>query len=202
MDDPRRLPVAVSVERGQLRLSSGRNELGDWPMSRVRIEEHSATSVKLHADDAELILFLDQHRQFLSETEHYRRSTSDRRRPDPLAPQAPAGPTLGEELKSEVSQEVAPIIDEARRMLDLIPRGRTGWIALAVLVVLVIVIPSVVVGIALVGGILTLLIGGLAYVETRIADKIPDPLTPATLVVLGVVLVVSGIIIGFIRSLV
>lgn len=203
-NDTKRMKAVVTVDRGRIRLSSGNAELGDWPLSTVRLEEYTDVSVLMAVEDEELILFLDDKDRFAGEVGRYLRNPAEERR-RPTHPafrrNEPQGPTLGEELKDDVSREMAPIIGEARGWLDLVPRGRPLAIAGIIFLVLVIIIPQPIAFVTLIGGALALLAGGLAYSDDRLAMKLPDQITPVQLVAGGGIALAAGIVILVVRSL-
>lgn len=195
--DARRMKAVVTVDRGNIRLASGTNDLGEWSLHKVRLEEYTESSILMAVEDEELILFLDEHQRFVGEIGRFiKKPGSERRRPTHPAfrRDEPAGPTIGEELKDDVSREMAPIIREARGWLDAIPRGRPLWIGLGAAVVLYILLPQVIATVALIGGAVALIAGGLAYSDDRLALKIPDPITPVQLVAAGGVAIAIGIV--------
>jgi len=196
--DAKRMKAVITVDRGTIRLASGTTELGEWPLSRVRLEEYTDVSVLMSVEDEELILFLDEKERFAGEVGRYlRKPEEERRRPTHPAfrRNEPQGPSLGEELKDDVSREMAPIIAEAKGWLDRIPRGRPLLIGGIVFLVLLIIFPQPIAFVTLIGGTLALLAGGLAYSDDRLALKIPDPVTPVQLVAAGGIGLVVGIII-------
>lgn len=196
--DPKRMKAVVTVEGGKIRLVSGTTELGEWQMHTVRLEEYTDRSVLFAAEDEELILFMEEHERFTTELgrnlkkpgEGRRQPTHAAFRKEPAEPQ----PTIREELKGDVSREMAPIVGEARHMLDMIPRGKPLYIGLAVLLVLLIVWPAPIVFIGLIGGTLALLGGGLAFADDKIAIRLPGSITPPQLIAGGALLLAFGII--------
>lgn len=196
--DAKRMKAVVTVDRGNIRLASGTTDLGEWPLSRVRLEEYTDISVLMAVEDEELILFLDEKERFAGEVGRYlKKPEQERRRPTHPAfrRNEPEGPTLGEELKDDVSREMSPIISEAKGWLDQIPRGRPLIIGALVFLVLLIVFPQPIAFVTLVGGTFALLAGGLAYADDRLALKIPDPVTPVQLVAGGGLALAVGLVI-------
>jgi hypothetical protein len=201
-DDLQRMPAVVTIDKGTLRLATGRTELGEWPMSRVRLEEYTDTSFLLSADDEQLVLFLKEHERFKSEIGRFLAKPEERRR----RPEHPAfrgkteeGPSLTEELKSDVAREMSPIVGEIKHIVSLIPVGPPLWIGLGVLLLLIVFLPRVVTAIGFVGGMAALLVGGLGYADQKMALRIPDPLTPSFLVAVGAVLLILGMVVGLVR---
>lgn len=196
--DAKRMKAVVTVDRGNIRLSSGTAELGEWPLSRVRLEEYTDTSVLMAVEDEELILFLEEKERFAGEVGKYLRNPSEERRRathPAFRRNEPQGPTLGEELKDDVGREMAPIVAEAKGWIDQIPRGRPLIIGAIVFLVLLVVFPQPIAFATLIGGALALLAGGLAYSDDRIAVRLPDPVNPVQLVAGGGIALVVGIII-------
>lgn len=200
-DRPRKLPAVVTLDRGMIKLVSGTSVLGEWRLSQVVLAEFDDKSVALKVEDDELLLYLQEHSRFLRETEPYRRPEPKRRRPEHEAFRKDTEPTqsLGEEIRGEVSREVSGVADEIRHLMRSIEPGPILWVALAVFVVLVIFLPTLLVGVLLLAGVVSLAVGAIAYADSRLALKIPEPLTPTTLVAVGVLLVVVGIVVGVIR---
>lgn len=193
-----RLPAVVTLDRGLLRLASGETELGEWKLHEVAITEYTASSILLRAGDSELVLFLSEHHRFLAETERFRRPEPKRRPTHPAFRKEPDETPA--DLRAEMSREVTSISEEIKDFLNWITSvGPPLWIALGAFVVAVVVIPQLVVGALLVGGVLALAAGALAYVDTRTAVRLPDALTPPRLVGLGGVLVVLGIVVSVVR---
>ena len=196
--DTKRMKAVVTVDRGNIRLASGTTELGEWPLSRVRLEEYTDVSVLMAVEDEELILFLDDKQKFAGEVGKYlKKPGEERRRPTHPAfrRNEPQGPTLGEELKEDMSREMAPIIGEAKDWLDRVPRGRPLAVGAILFLLLLIIFPTPIAFVTLIGGALALLAGGLAYSDDRLALKIPDPVTPVQLVAGGGIALVVGILI-------
>lgn len=196
--DAKRMKAVVTVDRGNIRLASGTTDLGEWPLSRVRLEEYTDASVLMAVEDEELILFLDEKARFAGEVGRYlKKPEQERRRPTHPAfrRNEPEGPTLGEELKDDVSREMSPIISEAKGWIDQIPRGRPLIIGAVVFLVLLIVFPQPIAFVTLIGGTFALLAGGLAYADDRLALKIPDPVTPVQLVAGGGLALAVGLVI-------
>ncbi len=197
--DPKRMKAVVTVERGIIRLVSGTTELGEWPMHTVRLEEYTDRSVLMAVEDEELILFMEEHPRFVSELgRNLKKPGEGRREPThPAFRKEPAEPlpTIREELKDDVSREMAPIAAEARHLLDQIPRGKPLYIGLAVFVVLLFVWPTPLALLTLFGGAGALLFGGLAYADDKIAVRLPGSFTPAQLVAVGGTLLALGIVI-------
>lgn len=197
--DAKRMKAVVSVDRGNIRLSSGSTELGEWPLHSVRLEEYTDASILMAVEDEELILFLDERQKFIGEVGRYMKKPGDEKRrlshPAFRRNDEPEGPTLGEELKDDVSREMAPIINEAKDWLDRIPRGRPLWIAGIVFVVLLVFLPQPIAFVTLIGGSVALLVGGFAYADDRFALRIPDPITPVQLVAGGGVALIVGLVV-------
>lgn len=203
MSDPKRMKAVVTLDRGNLRLVSGITELGEWPLHTMRLEEYTDRSVLMAVEDEELILFMDEHPKFVGELgRHIKKPGEGRREPTHPAfrkEPAEAGPSLTEEFKDDLSREVAPITAEARHLLDSVPRGMPLWIALGVFVILLIFLPVVITVTTLIGGAVLLLVGGLAYADDKIAMRIPDPFTPAQLVLVGGIMLVVGMVVAVVR---
>jgi hypothetical protein len=201
--DPKRMKAVVTVDRGNLRLVSGTTELGEWPLHTMRLEEYTERSVLMAVEDEELILFLDDHQKFVGEVGRYIKKPGDRRR-EPTHPAfrqdaADDGPSLSEELKDDVSREMAPIMAEARHLIDQIPRGTPLYVGIGVFLVLLVFLPVVITFTTLIGGAVLLLVGGLAYADQKIAVRLPGSFTPAQLVAIGGILLLVGIVVTVIR---
>jgi hypothetical protein len=198
--DTQRLPAVVTVDRGQLRLLSGRTEIGEWKMYAIELSEYTEKSVLLAAEDAKLVLFLDDHAKFMSETERYRNAPSRRTREKlhPAFRKEPEEPETMQDLTNEIredfTREVNPIIAEGRHMLESIEPGPPLYITLGVLLVLLVFLPGVVVAVSAVGAFLALLAGGLSYLDTRTAVRLPGPLTPTNLIIVGVALLALALV--------
>lgn len=200
---PGRMKVVVTVDRGNLRLVSGTTELGEWPMHKIRLEEYTDRSILMAAEDEELILFLDDHQKFVDEAARYVKKPGEGRR-DPThpafrkEPSEPA-PSLREELRDDLSREAAPIMGEIRHLVEQIPRGTPLYVALGVFLILFVFLPQVITIVTLVGGAVALLTGGLAYADQKFAVRLPDAFTPASLLGIGGVLLVVGILVTIVR---
>ncbi len=200
-DHPRKLPAVVTIDQGMIKLVSGTSELGQWRLTQVVIAEYDERSVALRVEDDELMLYLQEHVRFLRETEPYRRPEPKRRRPEHDAFRRNTEPTqsLGEEMRKEVSREVSGVADEIRHLMRSIEPGPVLWVALGVFLVLVFFLPTALVGVLLLAGVVALAVGAIAYADSGVALKIPEPLTPTTLVAVGVVAVAVGVVVGVIR---
>ena len=64
---------------------------------------------------------------------------------------------------------------------------------------LIVFAPGIATALALGAGMLALIAGGAGYAESSVAARIPDPLTPARLLVIGGALVALGVVIAIIR---
>lgn len=198
-DEVNRIPATVTIYQGRLSLSSGTTELGDWSLSHIGMELYTDKSVLLAADDATLILFLEDHDQFVRDnSRHMREPEGTRRRPEHAAfrKQDPNAPTLGAEIRDDVSREVTPIIADAKHLLSLIEPGPPLWIGAAMVLALIIFAPGIVIGLGLLVGVLALVAGGLAYADDKIAVRIPEPFTPTMLVLVGAVSVILAIFVN------
>lgn len=198
-DHPKKMPATVHVDKGTIRLQSGPTVLGEWKMYEVQIRERDSESITFRADQEELILTLKQHESFLSETAAYRR---ERRGPlrEHEAFRAPDdGPTLGKELREDVGKEVSSVTDEIKELAGFLPEGPPLWIGLGVLLLLIIFLPGLVLWVLLGGGIVALVVGAIAYVETNVAVRLPGEVTPIRLIAVGAIGVVAGILIALIR---
>ncbi|MDH4115997.1 MAG: hypothetical protein OEX04_16585 [Acidimicrobiia bacterium] len=201
--DTSRMKAVVTVENGRVRLASGTAELGEWPLHTVRFEEYTDKSFLMAVEDEELILFLDELDRFRSEVGRYiKKSGDERRRPThPAFRKKDEEPTqtLGEEIKEDVSREVASITEEARDLIDKIPRGTPLLVGAGVFLLLLIFLPQVIAIITLVGGTVALLAGGFAYADSGFALRLPWDLTPTKLVAAGALLLAVGIVVFTIR---
>lgn len=201
MDHPTTMPAVVHVDKGTIKLQSGRTELGEWKLYQVVIEERDAKSVLFRADEEQLILILREHQSFLAETAPYRRGESRARRaPVHEAFRKPdEGPTLGEEIKEDVTREVNSVTDEVRELASMLPTGPPLWIGIGVFLLLVILVPSIVLGILFAVGVAALVVGAIGYADTSVALKLPGALTPIRVVAIGVLCVLVGIVVAIIR---
>lgn len=198
------MPAMVTVERGTIRLVSGQTPLGEWKMQQVVLRDRGDGEVSFQADGDEIVLVLKEHDDFLAETGTTQRQAREERRgyvhPAFRKEDSEIGPGLGEELRRDVIKEATGVADEIKELGRLLTRSQgLLWGTVAVLVLLVIFVPAVVVGIGLGGGLLLLIVGAIAYADDNLAVKIPDPLTPVTLIAAGVVLVVLGLVVALIR---
>ena len=201
MHHPTTMPAVVHVDKGTIKLQSGRTELGEWKLYQVVIEERDAKSVLFRADEEELILMLREQESFLAETAPYRRGESRARRvPVHEAFRKPdEGPTLGEEIKEDVTREVTSVTEEVRELASMLPSGPPLWIGIGVFLLLVILVPSIVLGILFAVGVTALVVGAIAYAETSVALKLPGALTPIRVVAIGVLCVLVGVVVAIIR---
>lgn len=200
-DHPTTMPATIHVDKADVRIQSGRTVLGEWKLYEVQIEEQDPESIIFRADQEELILKLKEHKSFLAETANYRTDTDRHRRlrTHEAFRKDDEGPTLSEELKQDVSREVSGVADEIRDLWEMVPRGQPLWIGLAVLLVLIIFLPGLVVGLLFAIGVVSLLVGAISYVETSVALKLPEALTPVRLIAIGTVAIGAGILVSIIR---
>jgi hypothetical protein len=199
--DDQRLPAVVTIDQSVIRLTSGQVELGEWKLTQVVIDGYE-DRVDLTAEGERLMLYLAEHERFLDLTAPYQRSAGERRRSSmhpAFRKDEDAGPTLAEELREDVSREVTSVVDEARDLVGLVKPGPPLWIGLGVLLILIVFLPTLVISLSLLGGILALLVGGAGYAETRVATKIPEPLNPVRLIVVGIALVALAIVVAIVR---
>ena len=204
-DGEQLLPAAVTVDKGSIRLVSGQTPLGEWKLQQVVLRDLGDGEVSFRADDDELILVLQEYEAFLGETALHRREERETRR----AAVHPAfrketeervGPSVGEELRRDVTKEVGSVADQIREFARVVSEsGPLLWVVVGVLLALVVFLPTVVVAIGLGGGLLALIGGAVTYADTNLAVKLPDPLTPVALIAGGVVLVVLGLLVAVLR---
>lgn len=199
-DHPASMPAVVHVDKANIKIQSGKTQLGEWKLYQVVIEERDPSTISFRVDDDELLLNLREHDSFLAETASYRRENR-RRMPTHEAFRKPEeeGPTLGEEIKDDVSREVSGVAAEVQDLWNLIYVGPAFWAGVAVFLLLTIFLPGVVLGILFTVGVVSLVVGAIAYVETTVAVKLPDALTPLRLVAIGVVCIGLGIVVSIIR---
>lgn len=196
-DHPARMPAVVHVDKGTVRLQSGKDQLGEWKLYEVVIEEQDESTISFRVDDDEVLLELQEHDGFLAETAQFRRDDRRRRRMpthEAFRPDTDDGPTLAEEMREDVGREVGSVADEVRQLWDMVNVGWPLWVGLAVFLVLGIVITPIIVGLLFVVGVVSLIVGAIAYVETSVALKLPDTLTAARLLAVGVVTIGIGIV--------
>jgi hypothetical protein len=201
-DHPTTMPATIHVDKADVRIQSGRTVLGEWKLYEVQIEEQDPESIIFRADQEELILKLKEHRSFLAETANYRTDTDRHRRlrtHEAFRKDEEAGPSLTEEIKGDVSREVSGVADEIRDLWEMVPWGRPLWIGLAVLLVLIVFLPGLVVGLLFAIGVISLLVGAISYVETSVALKLPEALSPVRLIAIGTVAIGAGILVSIIR---
>ena len=200
-DDTARMPATVTVSQGRLRLSSGSSELGEWSLSRIGLEEYTDRSILLAAEDAELILFLDEHDQFIRDNERHFRAPEGTQRLRHPAFNRPGEnqQSIGEELKEDVAREMSPIVGEAQHLLSLIEPGPKLWAGGVVLILLILFLPGLLIGLGLLVGVVALVIGGLGYADDKIAVRIPDPITPTLAVMIGGVSIALALFVNLIR---
>ena len=201
MDSPTTMPAVVTIEKGVIRLASGRTQLGEWKLYQVVIRERDAESVTFRADEEELILKLKEHASFLAETEAYRRNEgrAARQRTHEAFRKEPEGPTLGEEIREDVTREVSGVVDEVKHLAGMVKVGPPLYIALAVFILGVIFLPSVIIGLVFLVGIVAIAVGAIATSDSSIALKIPGDLTPTRLVAIGAVLLAVGVVLLLVR---
>src|SRR5690606_471269 len=106
------------------------------------------------------------------------------------------GPSLTDEIREDVSREVGSVADEVRALWDLVNVGWPLWVGVAVLLLLAIFLSPVVVAVCFALGVLSLVVGAIAYVETSLALKLPDALTPARLLAIGLIAIGLGIVVA------
>lgn len=201
IDHPTTMPATVYVEKGTIRINSGKTQVGEWKLYEVQIEERDPEAITFRADQEELILKLNEHSSFLAETANYRTDTGRTRRlrTHEAFRKDDEGPTLSEELKEDVTREVSGVAEEIRDLWEMVPRGQPLWIGLGILLLLVIFLPGLVVGLLFAGGVVALLVGAISYAETSLALKLPAALTPVRLIAIGSVCVGAGIVVSLIR---
>ena len=203
--DTQRLPAVVTIDKGLLRLQSGRAALGEWKLYQIGLEPYTDRSVLLAAEDERLVLFLDDHDGFMRETEHFRNNPDRRRSREKLHPafaqqqEEESLKDLTDEVREDFAREVNPIVDEARDMLEAIEPGPPLYIALGVLFLLLIFLPGVLAGIAGLVAVVALIAGGLAFADSKIAVRIPDPFTPTNLIIVGALALLLAAMVVVIR---
>lgn len=139
--------------------------------------------------------------------------------PEPVAPvqtpavAEPSKRAASEEPKQTASKEPNKLLATVDSMLDAAHRRwgalLPGWafargtlLALIVLLALVVVFPGQASFVAIVGGLLLIVFGGVAYSDEVVAAKwLPGRTTPAHPLIGGVVVVAIGILIGVIDRL-
>lgn len=200
-DDEEQLQATVVVGERTLRLQTGQTLLGEWKLGQVLVDERPDRSVTFTADGESLYLYLDEHERFVDVMAPYQPSRGARRRAEahPAFREEDTGPSLGDEVKREVGREVGSLAEEARGLRDMVKPGPVLWVGLALLFALIVFAPGIATALALGAGMLALIAGGAGYAESSVAARIPDPLTPARLLVIGGALVALGVVIAIIR---
>ena len=200
-DHPKKLPAVVHVDKGNIRLQSGKTVLGEWKLYEVQIEERDPQTISFRVDDDEVLLNLQQHESFLAETASARVDPRRQRRaPTHEAFRKPdEGPTLGEEIREDVTKEVTGVVDEIKALWESVYVGTPFWIGVGVFALAVVFGPAVLVGLLFVVGVVSLVVGAIAYVESSLAVKLPGSLTPTRLIAVGVVAIGLGIVVSLIR---
>lgn len=199
-DHPAKMPAVVHVDKANIKIQSGKTQLGEWKLYQVKIEEQDRETIVFRVDDEELLLHLREHDSFLAETANYQRDDSRARRLEHEAfrRNQDTGPTLSEELREDVGREVSGVSAEIRALWDTVYGGTGFWIGVAVFLLMAIFIPTVLVGILFAVGVVSLVVGAIAYTETSVAVKLPDALTPTLLLAVGVVGIGLGIVVAII----
>jgi len=200
-DHPTTMPAVVTVDKGSIKLASGKTQLGEWKLYQVVIQERDAETIMFRADEEELILKLKEHDSFLAETEAYRRNEkrAQRQMTHEAFRKEPEGPSLSDEIREDVSREVNSVVEEVKDLLRMVKVGPPLWIGLAVFVALVVFLPSVIIGLVFLVGTLALVVGALAHADSNIALRIPGDFTPTRMVALGVILLAVGVVLVIIR---
>lgn len=196
-DHPATMPAVIHVDKGTIRLQSGKTQLGEWKLYEVVIEEQDDSTISFRVDDDEVLLTLQEHKGFLAETASFRRDDRRRRMPTHEAfrpKEVEEGPSLAEEIREDVTREVGSVTSEIQDVWGRVSGNWMFWVGVAVFLVLGIVLTPVVVGILFVIGVVSLVVGAIAYLETSVAVKLPDVLSPARLLAIGVVAVGLGIL--------
>ena len=203
---PEVLPATVTIEKGVIRLNSGRTELGEWKLYEVGIQPADDQSCRFKADGEELILRLNEHDSFVAETAPYRRGEKRVRRAgthEAFRKPEDDGPTLAEDIKKDVAEvrqevgaEISVVMAEAQSLWTTVKANPLAWAGLAVVLILSIFLSGLIASILLIGGLLALVVGALALAEESIERRLPPVLNPARLIVVGTVALVLGILIG------
>lgn len=195
------MPAVITVEKGSIKLASGRTQLGEWKLYQVVIQERDAETITFKADEEELILTLQEHASFLAETEAYRRNEkrAQRQMTHEAFRKEPEGPTLGEEIREDVTREVNSVVDEVKDLFRMVKPGPALWAALAVFILLVVFLPSVIIGALFLIGTIALVVGALSHADSNIALRLPGDFTATRLVALGVILLGLGVILFIVR---
>ncbi|MFP3914372.1 MAG: hypothetical protein ACLFWM_05820 [Actinomycetota bacterium] len=201
-DHPATMPAVVYVDKANIKIQSGKTQLGEWKLYQVVIEEVDPSTISFRVDDDELLLTLQEHESFLAETASYRRENRRTRRMpthEAFRKEEEEGPGLGEEIREDVGREVSGVAEEIRDLWDKVYGGTAFWVGVGVVLLLAIFLPSLLLGVLFTVGVLSLVVGAIAYVETTVAIKLPDVLTPVRLVAIGVVCIGLGILVAIIR---
>lgn len=199
------LSAVVTLERGTIRVVAAQTDLGTWKLSQVPIREGEDGTVVVVPEGEELVFVFKERDSFLAETASYRRGQDRLRRSEEHPAFRNETTTLsedirssGEELRQDVTREVSGVVDEVRDLFDLVKPGPPLFIILAVFLVLVVFTPGLVVGLALLGGVLALVGGAITYADESFAAKLPGWTTPARLIAVGVVLLGVGLLVSIV----
>ena len=184
--DRKGLPATVHLDDDRLRINAGDHALGEWPLSEIHLEP-IATGYRLDAEVEQILIELEDTEAF--EMELHKKP-----------PARVTLPSAGNLMKS-----VDGGIDAAERRLgDLLPEWVFTRIMFGVVIgilLLTAIVPGLVSTFLLIAGLLTVVVGAVAYTDTMLASKwLPGRMTPMHVLLAGVVILVLGVFLGILAN--
>ena len=184
--DRKGLPATVHLDDDRLSINAGDHALGEWPLSEIHLEP-IATGYRLDAEGEQILIELDDTEAF--EMELHKKP-----------PARATLPSAGNLMKS-----VDGRIDAAeRRFGGLLPEWVFSRIMFGVVIgilLLMAILPGLVSTLLLIVGLLTVVVGAVAYTDTVLASKwLPGRMAPMHGLLFGVVILVLGVFLGILAN--
>jgi hypothetical protein len=209
--DTSALPAQLLVEDGRLRIESGDQAIGEWPLADIDLNR-TEVGYRMRAEGEQLFLSVQDIAGF---DEAVNLKTKRRRRANATAKAngtKVANPEKARTKKAKKTKEPKQagdpgfldrwLIAAEKRFGALLPDWVFTRLVIYLLVVgLVVTIffPGIISGLMLIGGLLTVVFGSVLYTDGRMATKVlPGRMTPAHVLIAGVGILVVGVLVGVI----
>ena len=205
--DQTELPATIRLEDGRLRIAIGEEPIGDWALGEIQLEQ-TPTGYRLSAEGEEILIAFPDTSTFASEL------AKSGRRKERKAPKLKAPTNRPPNLRAPINKAPSdlPVLGSVdrglaaaqRRWGPLLPKWVFTRITLAIVsiaLIVTIVFPGVVSSFLLIAGLLTVVLGAIAYTDPMLASKwLPGRTTPAHALIIGVGILMFGVLLGVIAN--
>ena len=206
------LPATIRLEAGRLSIAIGEEPIGDWALGEIQLEQ-TPTGYRLSAEGEHILIAFPDTSTFASELAKSG-SRKERKAPKLKAPKLKAPTNRPPNLRAPINKAPSdlPVLGSVdrglaaaqRRWGPLLPKWVFTRITLAIVssaLIVTIVFPGVVSSFLLIAGLLTVVLGAIAYTDPMLASKwLPGRTTPTHALIMGVGILMFGVLLGVIAN--